>query len=67
MENPASVQALLADIYVEKGKHLYIKQDIMTKMPHFEQLLKILLICKDTLKKRKCKAIFVTILKYVWF
>ena len=39
MENPTSVQAMLADIYVEKCGHLAVKQDITTKMQHCGQLL----------------------------
>ena len=44
MENPASMQAMLADIWVENCGHFRIKQEITTKMPHCGQLLKQLLI-----------------------
>ena len=39
MENSAIVQAMLADIYVEKCGHLAVKQDITLKMPHCLQFL----------------------------
>ena len=39
MENPASVQAMLVDICVEKCGHFYIKQEITTIMSHCGQIL----------------------------
>ena len=39
MENPAGVQAMLADICVEKCGHFAVIQKINTKMPHCGQLL----------------------------
>ena len=39
MANPASVQAMLVDICVEKCGHFAVKQDITTKMPHFGQIV----------------------------
>ena len=38
MENPASVQAMLADICVEKCGHYSVKQEITTKMPNYGQI-----------------------------
>ena len=48
MENPASVQAMLADICVEKCGHFAVKQEITTKKPDCGQIL------NQTLKKRSC-------------
>ena len=39
MENPASVQAILADICVEKFGHFAVKQELTTKLPHFGHFL----------------------------
>ena len=39
MENPASVQAMLAEICVEKCGQFSVKQEITTKMPHYGQIL----------------------------
>ena len=38
MENPTSVQALLADICVEKCGYFAVKQEIATKIPHYGQI-----------------------------
>ena len=38
MENSASVQAMLADICVEKCGHFAVEQEITTKMPHNGQI-----------------------------
>ena len=40
MENPASVQAMLADICVEKCGHFAVKQEITTKMSYYGQILR---------------------------
>ena len=34
MENPASMQAMLADNYAENCGHFAVKQEINTKIPH---------------------------------
>ena len=39
MENHASVQAMLADICVEKCGHFAVKKEITTKMAHCVQIL----------------------------
>ena len=39
MENPASVQAMLADICAEKCGHFAVKQEISTQITHCGQML----------------------------